>query len=78
MKDILKLFQVLSCSLIKRNDRYVHINNQIVAQETTNNTSRTALVFFGTCREGTTGLLLYYQIFGVIREHAKSEGKKNG
>lgn len=76
MKDILKLFEVLRCSLIKRNDRYVHINNQVITLKTTNNTFHTASVFFGTCREDTTGLLLYSQIFEVIREHAKSEGKK--
>ena len=78
VKDILKLFQVLRCSSIKRNDRHVHLNNQIIAKKATNNTFHTASVFFGTCREDTTGLLLYSQIFGVIREHAKSEGKKKG
>ena len=46
--------------------------------KTTNDTFHTALVFFGTCHEDTTGLQLYSQIFGVIREHAKSEGKKKG
>ena len=30
VKDILKLFEVLRCSLIKRNDRYVYINNQVM------------------------------------------------
>ena len=31
VKDILKLFQVLRCSSIKRNDRHVHLNNQVIA-----------------------------------------------